>query len=91
MVYPGDAADLEEKAKQFMKRTKLPENYKMLLDPDYQFLESYDLRWNAKNETAYPSTFAINQKNVVTFSKVSKTHGGRSKAVDVIKSLKEEN
>ena len=88
LVYPGPADDLKSKAKQFTKRIKLPRNFKMLLDPDYHFLNQYDLRWDAKRETSYPSTFVIDQKNIVTFSKVSKSHGGRTRAKAVLKAVK---
>jgi len=57
------------------------------LDPDYAFTNRYGLRWEAKNETAYPSTFSIGRDGWVTFSKVSKTHGGRTTAAEVLARL----
>jgi peroxiredoxin len=78
MVYPGPADGLKSHAEDFVRGKTLPENFHLLLDPDYKFTNSYQLRWDAKNETAYPSTFVIGQDGKVLFAKISKTHGGRS-------------
>jgi hypothetical protein len=45
------------------------------------------LRWDARNETAFPSTFIIDAKQTVTFAKISQGHGDRSKATDVLKAM----
>ncbi len=86
-VYPGPADRLTKHAADFVKGKDYPKHFTVLLDPDYAFTEAYALRWDAKNETAYPATFAIDVKRVVTFAKVSKTHGDRSSAADVLKAL----
>lgn len=88
LVYPGPAADLEKMAREFAANKQLPENFHLLLDPDYKFTELYGLRWNAKAETAYPSTFLIDKKGVVFFEKVSDAHGGRTSAADMADLLK---
>ncbi len=90
MIYPGPGEELKKRADEFMDGTVLPDNFHLLLDPDYNFLNQYDLRWDAKRETSYPSTFVIDQKNMVTFSKISKSHGDRTKAKDVLKAVKGE-
>ncbi len=59
----------------------------LLLDPGYDFTNLYGLRWDAPNETAYPSTFLIDSKGVVFFSKVVKEHGGRTTAAEIIDAL----
>ena len=87
LVYPGSADELKERAKEFLKGGSLPAPLTLVLDPDYEFVTSYALRWDAPNETAYPSTFVIDRDNKVLFSKVSKKHGGRSKVKDVITAL----
>ncbi len=87
MVYPGTAKDLSKRAGEFTRNIKLPDNFQFLLDPDYKFTNAYGLRWDAKNETAYPSTFVISSDEKVKFAKVSKSHGNRSKAKDVLKAL----
>ncbi len=86
-VYPGPGKDLETRAKEFMKETKLPKPMTLVLDPDYKFTTAYGLRWNAPGETAYPSTFVVDAEGKVKFREVSKSHGGRSEAAEVIKAL----
>ena len=88
LVYPGPAADVEKRAQEFMANKPLPPNFHLLLDPDYKFTELYGLRWNAKGETAYPSTFLIDAKGIVFFAKVSDSHGGRTSAAAMVDLLK---
>jgi peroxiredoxin len=87
LVYPGPADGLKDKAAEFVKGKDYPAHFTLLLDPDYTFTNAYGLRWDAKNETAYPSTFVIDGKRKVTFAKVSKEHGDRAKVQDVIAGL----
>lgn len=87
MVYPGPAKELERRAGEFLKDKSWPADFVFLLDPDYTFTNAYELRWEAKNETAYPSTFVIGRDGKVQWAKVSKTHGGRSTAADVLSKL----
>lgn len=87
MVYPGPARELEQRAGEFLKDKSWPAEFVFLLDPDYTFTKAYELRWEAKNETAYPSTFVIGRDGKVEWSKVSKTHGGRSTATEVLAKL----
>jgi len=88
LVYPGPAADVEEMAREFAADKPLPPNFHLLLDPDYKMTETYGLRWNAKGETAYPSTFLIGKDGLVFFEKVSTSHGGRTSAAAVADLLK---
>ncbi len=87
MVYPGPAENLGDRANEFLKDKKLPDNFDLLLDPGYEFTNLYGLRWDAPKETAYPSTFLIDQKGIVFFAKVSKTHGGRASAAELMEAL----
>lgn len=87
LVYPGPADKLKEHAGEFVKGKDYPAHFTFLLDPDYTFTNAYGLRWDAKNETAYPSTFVLDGKRQVTFAKVSTTHGDRSKVADVLKAV----
>lgn len=92
MVYPGGAANLGERAGEFLAAQKrseksLPEPVVMTLDPDYQLTNAYGLRWDAPRETAYPSTFIIGKDGKVAFAEVSRTHGGRVAADKVLKEL----
>lgn len=88
LVYPGPADGLKKHAEEFAGTKKaLPEPFTMLLDPDYTFTKAYGLRWNAPDETAYPSTFVIDAEGKVRFAKVSKSHGGRAEAGEVLAAL----
>ncbi len=74
-----------------MANRNLPSNFEMLLDPNYKFTSLYGLRWNAPNESAYPSTFLIDQNGVLFFSKIVKGHGGRATAAEVLNELPKPN
>lgn len=89
LVYPGSADGLTQHATEFLKDRSLPENVVFVTDPDYTFTNAWSLRWDAANETAYPATFVVDEKQVVRFAKISKSHGDRSKPDDVLKALKE--
>ena len=86
-IYPGPSDDLDKHAGDFVKSKPIPEPFHLLVDPDYIFTNAYGLRWDAKKETAYPSTFIIDSKSKITFAKISKTHADRTKAAEVIKLL----
>jgi peroxiredoxin Q/BCP len=87
LVYPGPAAGLKDHANEFVRGKTLPENFYLLLDPDYTFTSKYHLRWDAPGETAYPSTFVIDSSSKVRFAQISKSHGGRAKASAVLETL----
>ena len=87
LVYPGPAQGLKQHAQEFVRGKTLPSNFYLVLDPDYDFTVAYGLRWEVKNETAYPSTFVIGQDGKVQFAKVSTTHGGRATAEEVLNVL----
>ena len=87
MVYPGPAEDLLAHAKEFSEDFKFPQNFYFTLDPDYSMINAYGLRWDAPRETAYPSTFVINKKGEIIFSKISNSHGGRATNEEIIDAL----
>jgi peroxiredoxin len=87
LVYPGPPADLGSHAAEFLTGKQLPAHFQMLLDPGYEFTNKYDLRWDAPRETAYPSTFLIDRRGVIFFSKVAKEHGGRATASEILAAL----
>jgi peroxiredoxin len=89
LVYPGPSSMLLERAKEFIGTRTIPENFHLVMDPDYRFTDAYHLRWDAPGETAYPSTFVVGKDNIVRYALVSKTHGGRAKAKDLLKALSE--
>jgi peroxiredoxin len=86
-VYPGPAESLTKHAEAFFKNQTIPDHVAIVTDPDYTFTNAYDLRWNARNETAYPSTFVLDSKRNVLYRKVSTTHGDRAPIADVLKAL----
>jgi thioredoxin-dependent peroxiredoxin len=90
LVYPGQAAELKQRAAEFLHGEKLPEPFVLALDPDFKFTLLYGLRWDAPNETAYPSTFVVDGGRKVKFRKVSKTHGDRAEVEDVLAALRKE-
>jgi thioredoxin-dependent peroxiredoxin len=88
LVYPGPSAGLKARAEEFLSGKSFPKNFDLVLDPGYEFTTLYDLRWNGPQETAYPSTFIIDPQGVVIFSNISKSHGGRVKAADILAVLR---
>jgi peroxiredoxin len=86
-VYPGPADNLKAHADEFTHGKTLPAHFTVLLDPDFTFTKAYGLRWDKKNETAYPSTFVIRSERKIAFAKVSTTHGDRAEVTDVITAL----
>ena len=62
----------------------MPKAFRILLDPDYAYTNAYGLRWNAPQETAYPSTFVVDRNGVVRFAEISQTHGDRVTADAVL-------
>jgi len=88
MVYPGPSEVLQEKAKEFSDDFSFPANFYFTLDPNYSMVNKYGLRWDAPKETAYPSTFVINKKGKIIYSKISSTHGGRANVEEILGALK---
>lgn len=88
LVYPGPPADLDQHAKEFLeKQAELPANIVLVTDPDYTVTNLYGLRWDAPHETAYPSTFVLDNKGKVVFEKISHSHGDRLSAQDALDHL----
>ena len=84
-VYPGPPAELDQHAKEFLeKQTELPPNFKLVIDPDYTMTNLYGLRWDAPHETAYPSTFILDRHGKILFEKISRSHGDRTTAGDIL-------
>jgi peroxiredoxin Q/BCP len=88
LVYPGPPADLDRHANDFLaKQPELPPNVVLVTDPDYTVTNLYGLRWDAPNETAYPSTFILDKKGMIVFEKISHAHGDRMSAQDALDHL----
>lgn len=86
-IYPGSSQKLKDRAADFVRGKDCPSHFQILLDPDYTFTAANGLRWDEKGETAYPSTFVVDGGRKVTFASISRTHGGRVKAADVLQAL----
>jgi peroxiredoxin len=85
LVYPGPPAELDRRAKEFLsKQAALPPNVTLLTDPDYKVTNLYGVRWNAPEETAYPSTFLLDKNRTVLFERISRSHGDRVTADEVL-------
>jgi len=87
LIYPGPADNLKKRAKEFLDGDTLPDGFTLVIDPDYKFTNDYGLRWDAPKETAYPSSFVISKENKVVSAHISKTHGGRTKAKALVKTV----
>src|SRR5579863_6998112 len=88
LVYPGPPAELDQRAKEFLaKQAELPSNIRLVIDPDYKMNNLYGLRWDAPHETAYPSTFILDEQGKILFEKISQSHGNRTTATDVLAQL----
>jgi peroxiredoxin len=88
LVYPGPPAQLDGHAKDFLaKQTELPANVLLVTDPDYRVTNLYGLRWEAPNETAYPTTFVLDKSGTIVFEKISHSHGDRLSAQDALDNL----
>lgn len=87
MVYPGPAGQLKAHAAEFLADKSWPAEFLFVTDPDYEFTNSYGLRWNAAKETAYPSTFVLERGGRVHFVQISKTHRGRVGAEQALAAL----
>ena len=86
-IYPGPANALDKYAKEFVGGKTFPENYRFVIDPDFKFTELYKLRWSAPQETAYPSSFVVDNEGIIQFAKVSHTHGNRASSGELLEAL----
>ncbi len=87
LVYPGESEGLKQHADEFVRGKNLPKSFQLALDPNYDFTKKYNLRWDAPNETAFPSTFVVDRKDSVLFARVSHSHADRAKTDEILKSL----
>ena len=88
-VFPGPPEGLKDHGSEFATTVELPDSMTLLLDPDYTMTQSYDLRWDATGETAFPSTFVIDQAGQIRFADISFRHGGRTSAEEILEALRD--
>lgn len=87
IIYPGPSEQLAAHAKEFLEDKHWPSSFTFAIDPEYAFTEQYGLRWSARGETAYPSTFIIDGDGKIQFCHVSHEHGDRVGAAAVLRFL----
>lgn len=88
LVYPGPADGLKQHAGDFVKGKTIPDDFTLVLDPDFAFTNKYGLRWDGPQETSYPSTFVLDTKGKVVFAKISHSHGDRAHSAEILEALK---
>jgi thioredoxin-dependent peroxiredoxin len=86
-VYPGPSSNLASEANAFAPANSLATNVHLVIDPDFAVTNLYGLRWNAPNETAYPSTFIIQKDGTIFSAQVGKSHGDHPTAADTLSAL----
>jgi peroxiredoxin len=88
LVYPGPGAHLDQHAREALsQQNPLPGNVHLVTDADYQFTNQYGLRWDAPEETAYPATFLIDRRGFIFYRNISRSHGDRTAATDILAKL----
>lgn len=84
-VYPGtDNKNLADDARQMIGTSTLPANVHVVLDPDYHFTTQYGLRWDASNQTAYPSTFLLAKGRFVLFAHMGRSSSDQTSPADAL-------
>ena len=84
LVYPGPPAELDQHAKDFLAEQELPANIHLVTDPDYKVTNLSGLRWDAPQEKAYPSIFILDRSGKILFETISREHGDRTTAEQVL-------
>jgi len=91
-IYPGpNGSDLSTDAANLVGSQSLPTNVYLALDPGYAFTTLYGLRWDATNETAYPSTFLLHPDSSVVFSHVGQFHSDFTPVTDMLAVINADN
>jgi len=84
-VYPGtDGKDLASDANQMIGGSALAPNVHVVIDPNYQFTGQYGLRWDAPNQTVYPSTFLVGKGRTVIFAHTGHTSSDQTPPTDAL-------
>jgi peroxiredoxin len=86
-IYPGPSSNLASEASSFTPTSSLPGNMHLVIDPDFTVTNLYGLRWNAPNETAYPSTFIIEKNGSIYSAQIGKSHGDHPTAADILAAI----
>lgn len=88
LVYTGKADQLDKNSKSFIGSRRLPQPIRVVRDDDMQMVSEWGIRWQERNQTAYPATFVIDQNGRVAWKKVSSTSAGRSTVEEILRELR---
>jgi len=88
LVYPGNTDQLAKQAKRFLGSRKLPHPVTMVHDDNMQMVKNWGLRWQARNQTAYPATFVVDQNGRIAWKKISTSQAGRSTVEEILRELR---
>lgn len=88
LVYPGESADLQRHAEEFMGSRSLPEPLVIVRDDGMKMVQEWGLRWDGRSETAYPASFVIDRHGRIRWKLVSQSHAGRSTVEEILKELR---
>jgi alkyl hydroperoxide reductase subunit AhpC len=53
-----------------------------------QMVKEWGIRWETRNQTAYPATFVVDQNGRIAWKKVSSTSAGRSTVEEILRELR---
>lgn len=92
LVYPGEETgkELEQRAKGFTAARRLPDPIVLVRDPGMEMVKEWGLRWDRRNETAYPAAYLIGPGRRVKWAKVSQSHGGRASVEEILQAVKKQ-
>lgn len=88
LIYPGPPDQLAAHVSAFIGGFHLPDGFVVALDPGYVFSRTWHLRWDAAGETVYPASFVISKDAIIRFAKISRSHGGRASAGELVEAVK---
>jgi peroxiredoxin len=88
LVYPGEEDGLQRHADAFLGARRLPEPLVLVRDPGMEMIQSWNLRWNGRRETAYPAAYVIGSGRRVKWAKVSESHGGRASVEEILRAIR---
>jgi peroxiredoxin len=87
-IYPGTGGkNLADDAAQMIGDQPLPANVHVVLDPDYVISTQYGLRWDAPDQTVYPSTFLVAKNRTVFFAHTGHTSSDLTPPADALAAL----
>jgi hypothetical protein len=88
LVYPGPAQDLGAKANEFLADKKLPDDFDLVLDPDYKVTNLYGIRAGCASRDGLSIDISDRPAgNHLLQQEIVKEHGGRTSAAEILDAL----